>query len=129
MPTLRLDAVAVTSRDLAASVAFYRRLGFPFQDPGADAKHVEATPSGGGVRLMIDDADLIRDLTGEEPRPASHASFALHCGTPGALDEVVAGLRSAGQRIVKEPFDAPWGQRYAVIADPDGYHIDLFAPL
>lgn len=27
------------------------------------------------------------------------------------------------------PFDAPWGQRYATVLDPDGNHVDLFAPL
>jgi uncharacterized glyoxalase superfamily protein PhnB len=129
MPSLKLDAVAVTARDLSASVDFYRLLGFPFAEPAADAKHVEALPEGGDVRLMIDDATLMRELTGEEPRPASHATFALHCGTASAVDEVVASLRASGHRIVKQPFDAPWGQRYAVIADPDGYHIDLFAPL
>jgi uncharacterized glyoxalase superfamily protein PhnB len=29
----------------------------------------------------------------------------------------------------KEPWDAFWGQRYAVVADPDGNHVDLYAPL
>lgn len=27
------------------------------------------------------------------------------------------------------PFDAPWGQRYATVLDPDGNGVDLFAPL
>jgi hypothetical protein len=29
----------------------------------------------------------------------------------------------------KEPWDAFLGQRYAVVSDPDGNHVDLFAPL
>jgi hypothetical protein len=29
----------------------------------------------------------------------------------------------------KEPWDAFLGQRYAVVADPDANHVDLFAPL
>jgi hypothetical protein len=28
----------------------------------------------------------------------------------------------------KPPWDAFWGQRYAVIRDPDGNTVDLFAP-
>jgi hypothetical protein len=29
----------------------------------------------------------------------------------------------------RAPWDAPWGQRYAVVKDPDDNGIDLFAPL
>ncbi|CAM5247607.1 hypothetical protein SCALM49S_03160 [Streptomyces californicus] len=28
-----------------------------------------------------------------------------------------------------EPWDATWGQRYAVVLDPDGCGVSLFAPL
>lgn len=35
----------------------------------------------------------------------------------------------AGYRGHKEPWDAFWGQRYAIVNDPDGNHISLFAPL
>ena len=27
------------------------------------------------------------------------------------------------------PWDAFWGQRYAIVTDPDGNHVELFAPL
>ena len=40
----------------------------------------------------------------------------------------MAGIRDAGFTVVKEPWDAFWGQRYAIVADPDGYMVDLFAP-
>ena len=36
-------------------------------------------------------------------------------------------LMAAGVESHKEPWDAFWGQRYAVVKDPDGNHIDLFA--
>jgi len=29
--------------------------------------------------------------------------------------------------VVKEPWDAFWGQHYAIVADPEGYRCDLFA--
>ena len=35
----------------------------------------------------------------------------------------------AGHTVVHPAWDAPWGQRYATVADPDGYRVDLFAPL
>ena len=28
---------------------------------------------------------------------------------------------------MKPPWDAPWGQRYAILHDPDGYQVELFA--
>lgn len=34
------------------------------------------------------------------------------------------GRRAAG---LQEPFDAPWGMRYATVADPAGDGIDLYA--
>jgi hypothetical protein len=36
---------------------------------------------------------------------------------------------AAGSHGYKAPWDAVWGQRYAVIHDPDGNSVDLFAPL
>jgi len=30
---------------------------------------------------------------------------------------------------VKEPWDAFWGQRYALVEDPDGAHVSIFCPL
>ncbi len=53
-------------------------------------------------------------------RRAVDATFAQLTGGSGG-DPVAAA--------VKEPWDAFWGQRYAVIADPDGNTVDLFAAL
>ena len=38
-------------------------------------------------------------------------------------------VKDGGFKLVKEPWDAIWGQRYAVVQDPDGYQIDLYAEL
>jgi catechol 2,3-dioxygenase-like lactoylglutathione lyase family enzyme len=128
MPEIVLDAVAVTSRDMAATIRFYSRLGFEFPPFDGEAKHVEPV-STGGARLMIDDAELIRGITGREPRPASHSTFALRCRDPAAVDRAVAAIRAGGFSVAKEPWNAVWGQRYAIVTDPDGYMVDLYAPL
>jgi uncharacterized glyoxalase superfamily protein PhnB len=44
------------------------------------------------------------------------------------VDEKYAELAALGHGY-REPWDAVWGQRYAVVQDPDGNHVDLFAPL
>ena len=45
------------------------------------------------------------------------------------VDDCYAELIAAGHDGHLEPWDAFWGQRYAVVHDPDGNAVDLFAPL
>lgn len=125
---MRIDAIAVTARDIANSVGFYELLGFEFKYE-AEALHVEAKRREGEPRLMIDSAKLAEELIGVPPKAANHSSFALLCANPGEVDAIAKQIEEAGHQIVKAPWDAFWGQRYAVIADPDGYQIDLFAEL
>jgi uncharacterized glyoxalase superfamily protein PhnB len=53
----------------------------------------------------------------------------VHYDTPAEIDAVASKVKAAGFTVIKEPWDAFWGQRYAVVADPDGYQIDLYSPL
>lgn len=124
-----LDAVAVSSTDMPKTVAFYTLIGFEFAPLKGDEKHVEPITKDGDVRLMIDTADLMEQLTGERPTPPNHASFAMLCETPAEVDAIAAALADAGHTLTVEPWDAFWGQRYATVKDPDGYQIDLFAAL
>ncbi|RYG89706.1 glyoxalase [Loktanella sp. IMCC34160] len=129
MPRPRIDAVAITARDMARSVAFYRCLGFDIPEVPADAQHIEAVPLPGEARLMIDSAALAEKLSGRPPAPATHSAFALLCESPTEVDSVAAAVAAAGFTVKTQPWDAFWGQRYATVVDPDGYEVDLFAPL
>lgn len=125
----RLDAVAVSSTDMAKTVAFYELLGFTFSNWSPEDRHVEPDAKPGEVRLMIDTAGLMESLTGHKPTPPNHASFALVCDSPAEVDAIAAQLTAAGHEMTTEPWDAFWGQRYATVKDPDGYQVDLFAAL
>jgi uncharacterized glyoxalase superfamily protein PhnB len=70
---------------------------------------------------------MVEDIIGEEPKPGNHSAFAINYDSPAEVDAVVEKLRAAGFQLVKEPWDAFWGQRYAIAADPDGYKVDLYA--
>ncbi|MGY1822713.1 VOC family protein [Geodermatophilus sp. SYSU D00079] len=123
---MEIAAVAVSATDLSRAVAFYELLGFVFPPLGPGSLHVEAEA---GVRLMVDAASLVEELHGEPPRPGNVSGFALLYGSPAEVDEVAGRVAGAGHRVVTPPWDAPWGQRYATVADPDGYSVDLFCPL
>ena len=124
---MEISAVGVTATDLARAVEFYSLLGFSFApfDDGED--HVESTDD--GARLMIDSVELITGLLGEPPRPANTSAFAVRLPAPGQVDGLVTRVTAAGHTVVTAAFDAPWGQRYATVEDPDGYRVDLYAPL
>jgi predicted enzyme related to lactoylglutathione lyase len=123
---MEIAAVAVTAADLSRAVTFYELLGFRFPAVGREDQHVEASA---GIRLMIDSASLMTELNGEPPRPGNTAGFAVLMGSPAEVDAAAARVADAGHTVVHPAFDAPWGQRYATVADPDGYRVDLFCPL
>jgi catechol 2,3-dioxygenase-like lactoylglutathione lyase family enzyme len=124
---MQLDAVSVSSRDLRRAAEFYGLLGFVFPEFTPDQKHLEPITEEGEVRLMIDEHEFVKSMTGVEPKPPTHSSFAMKCDSAATVDAAVTRVKAAGFTIVKEPWDAFWGQRYAIVADPDGYMIDLFA--
>lgn len=129
MPKPILDAVAVSTSDMDRAKAFYALLGFDFVGGFESDDHVEPVRRAGEPRLMIDSAALMEKLTGEPPRAPNHSIFAMLCDSPAEVDAYTANIKEAGFAVLTEPWDAFWGQRYATVADADGYRIDLFAAL
>ncbi|MEU3894657.1 VOC family protein [Streptomyces sp. NPDC045251] len=128
--TARFNAIGLVVSDMAASVTFYRRLGFAFPEGAEREPHAEAGLPG-GIRLMLDTEESVRSFTPgwEPPAGGGRHSLALLCDTPAEVDALYKELTGAGCHGEREPWDAPWGQRYAVVGDPDGHGVDLFAPL
>ena len=46
-----------------------------------------------------------------------------------AVDERYAELTAAAYTGRQPPFDAFWGARYAIVADPDGNDVGLMGPI
>ncbi|MEU1571668.1 VOC family protein [Streptomyces collinus] len=128
--TARFDAIGLVVSDMAASVAFYRRIGFAFPDGAENQPHAEAELPG-GLRLMLDTEETVRSfLPGwQPPVGGGRTSLALRCDGPEEVDALYDELVGSGYEGELKPFDAFWGQRYAVVDDPDGNGVDLFAPL
>ena len=126
---MKLNAVAVSSEDLKKSAEFYSIIGFKFPELKEGDDHLESIVEPGQTKLMIDSKKLMTELIGEVPRPGNTSSFAIEYDNANELDLIVEKLKSSGFVIKKEPWDAFWGQRYAVVMDPGGYSVDLYSKL
>ena len=125
MPTLA--AIGIVTKDMKESVRFYRLLGVDVPDPVDD--HLDATLPG-GIRLMWDTLELIKQLDPDWTEPKGHPiGLAFECSSPGDVDATHARVVTAGFRSRKDPWDAFWGQRYAQVIDPDDNVVDLFAQI
>ena len=122
-----LAAIGIVSKDLRASIGFYRLLGVEF--PAPDGDHVEATLPG-GLRIMLESLELVKKLDPAWTEPAGHRmGLAFECASPREVDALHARVTAAGHASKTAPWDAFWGQRYAQVVDPDANVVDLFAPL
>lgn len=126
---MKLNAVGVTSSNFKKTVSFYSLLGFQFGEFKDDQQHLESLFPIGSARLMIDTESIVKSIIGEDPKPGNHSSFALQYNSAKEVNKVVERVRKAGFKVVKEPWNAFWGQRYAVVEDPDGYKVDLYATI
>lgn len=126
MPSL--NAIGISVSNMAESIRFYRLVGLDVPDT-PDEGHVDAfLPS--GVRFMLDSEDVIRSFLPEWQRTdGNQISIAIECSSPAEVDEIYARVVAAGFEGEKEPWDAFWGQRYALLGDPDGVRVNLYAPL
>ncbi len=121
----------IFTADLGRSLAFYRLLGLTVPDPDGPP-HVAVELQGGNKMSFDIDQTIAAMHPGWAP-PASPSSprLALAVGveSPAEVDALYEKVTAAGHAGPLTPYDAPWGQRYATVADPDGNWVDLFAPL
>jgi catechol 2,3-dioxygenase-like lactoylglutathione lyase family enzyme len=119
----------VFASDLDRSIDFYRLLGLSV--PDGEVPHV-AVELPGGNSLSLDTEETIAGMhPGWEPpsSPAARLALALGVGSPADVDALFEKVTAAGHAGPLPPYDAPWGMRYATVADPDGNWVDLFAVL
>jgi catechol 2,3-dioxygenase-like lactoylglutathione lyase family enzyme len=132
--TVQLNYISFVVADMQPSLDFYRTLGLPIPvgahltESGDPEDHVELTQ--GSLRVAWESEALIRSLNpGWTPPPAgqSRLAVAFAADLPAEVDAVCERMKVAGYTVLAEPYDAPWGQRYATVQDPGGTPVDLFA--
>jgi uncharacterized glyoxalase superfamily protein PhnB len=124
-----MDLVGIVVQNMAESLKFYRALGLDIPPEMDHEPHAEISLPG-GLRLAWDALDLMKSLYPEWETPAGHRiTIAFRCESAADVDQVHARLVGFGHQSYRAPWDAFWGQRYAVVVDPDGNLVDLFATL
>jgi catechol 2,3-dioxygenase-like lactoylglutathione lyase family enzyme len=129
--TVQFNLIGLVVADLPASLAFYRRLGLDIPASADTEPHVEVTLPG-GLRLAWDPESVITSFDPSWTGPTGgnrRMGLAFLCESPAEVDKLYEDLVEAGHPGHLKPWDAFWGQRYAVVLDPDGNPVDLFAPL
>lgn len=122
-----LDMVGITCKDIAASLRFYRLLGIEIEDPAPGDPYVEVAMHN-GLRLSWNSEEMVKSLIDDWQAPVGQRmGLAFLCSAPLEVDEFYKKIVEAGYVGKKEPWDAFWGQRYAIVEDPDGNAVDLFA--
>jgi uncharacterized glyoxalase superfamily protein PhnB len=125
---VQIDMIGIVVKDMKKALAFYRMLDLPIPDGKENEDHVEVHSN--GYRIAWDTEELIRGMYPDWIVPVGQRiSLAFKCDSPQAVNELHQKLIDAGYKSHMAPMDAFWGQRYAVVDDPDGNHIDLFAQL
>ena len=120
MTTIRsLSAITLAVADIPRSVAFYRALGF---DLFAGDERSTFTTFRAGPKSFL---NLQRDPD-HAPLPAIWGRVIFWVDD---VDAVHRDAIAAGYTPDMEPSDAPWGERYFHIHDPDGHELSFAKPL
>ena len=114
-PIERISAVTLATADMARAVEFYDSLGFVLLYGGRDAGFTSYAVGEGYLNLIAQ---------GEPPGWWGRVIFYAH--DVDALYERALGLGLAPHA---PPRDAPWGERFFHLTDPDGHELSFAAPL
>jgi predicted lactoylglutathione lyase len=128
------NSINLVVHDMAASRAFYARLGLEFanaHDEVWDRHHVSAVHPAGpapAVDFDLDSSSFANQWNRGWPGgPGVVMGFGV--GTRQEVDDLVAELvTDMGAPVQQEPYDAFWGARYAVVCDPDGNAVGIMSP-
>jgi catechol 2,3-dioxygenase-like lactoylglutathione lyase family enzyme len=111
------SALTLATRDMARSLAFYRALGFRLAYGGETAGFSSFRVGRTYLNLIAVPPETLLRWWGR-------AIFYV-----SDVDAFHARVLAAGLRPEFAPVDAPWGERYFHILDPDGHELSFAVPL
>lgn len=126
MNIYRISAVTLKIRDMKKSFDFYSKLpGFKLIYGGATDPFTTFEIEGGNAHLNL---ELIND-TRVNQRDFGRIIF--HADDVDSLYRYMKNDKSISEAVTfeTEPADAPWGERFFHVREPDGYQLSFARPL
>lgn len=117
-PVESINAVTLATADMAAAVAFYDALGFRRVSGSADAPFTTYRVGPGFLNLQLDPTNA--------PLPSIWGRVIFFVDD---VDSMHARVVAAGFSPSTGPADAPWGERYFHVHDPDGHELSFARPI
>ncbi|NPT61690.1 VOC family protein [Paraburkholderia elongata] len=111
-----LSAITLATRNMPGAVLFYEALGFPIKFGGSHEAFTSFAFGGSYLNLIVD----TRAPVNWWGRVIIYVSD---------VDALYRKALAAGLKPSLEPSDAPWGERYFHITDPDGHELSFAKPL
>jgi catechol 2,3-dioxygenase-like lactoylglutathione lyase family enzyme len=117
LPVQGISAVTLATHDMARAVRFYRSLGFAVRYGGEAASFTSFSAGTSYLNLIAQPADQQWSWWGR---------VIFYVADVDALYERALAL---GLRPENAPRDAPWGERFFHLTDPDGHELSFAQPL
>lgn len=111
-----LSAVTLACTDMTHSVQFYRSLGFELIYGGGGTQFSSFRAGGGYLNLIA-----------SEVGPEAFWGRAIFYVSD--VDAFYQQALDVGLEPLTAPADAPWGERYFHLRDPDGHELSFARPL
>jgi uncharacterized protein len=120
-----LAAVFLLVRDLGRSRAFYEAVAARPPEKASASEVRFGLDSGVALTLHadLDEAGRARWAIPPPTRPRGWGLFLTFRADD--VDGAVSAAVRAGGTLLAAPQEAPWGGRFAIVEDPDGYRVEL----
>ncbi len=112
-----ISAVTLATHDMRRAVGFYRLLDLRLLHGGEEANFTSFRAGDNFLNLVAQPAEQQWSWWGR--------LIFYH----GDVDALYARLVAAGVRPDTAPRDAPWGERFFHLTDPDGHELSFARPL
>ena len=116
-PLEQISAVTLKTADMARALAFYGAAGFRRLYGGPEADFTSLAVGSSYLNLQLDREYSALPVWGR-------VIFWVD-----DVDAMYRRVKAAGCEPVSEPADAPWGERFFHVHDPDGHELSFARPL
>ncbi|MHC5228698.1 VOC family protein [Enterococcus sp. LJL99] len=122
---MKLSMVGIIVKEMERAIAFYDCLGLVVSERFGE-EYVEL--SNATIRISLNTQSMVKGVYGFEPNlSGERLELAFELTDKNEVDALYQKIKDNDYAIIKAPWSAPWGQYYALVADPDGNILSLFS--